>query len=101
MPPDEHSQPFVRVVGAAILDDLARPTSLLAARRTEPPALAGGWEFPGGKVDPGESPVEALHRELDEELGVVVVLGPAWRPRVATAAGRSARVTGWTCGSPR
>ena len=35
----------------------ARPTRLLAARRTEPPALAGGWELPGGKVDPGESPL--------------------------------------------
>ena len=43
------------VVGAAIVDDLARPARLLAARRTEPPALAGGWELPGGKVEPGES----------------------------------------------
>ena len=42
------------VVGAAIVDDLDRPTRLLAARRTGPPALAGGWELPGGKVDPGE-----------------------------------------------
>ncbi|WP_230208890.1 (deoxy)nucleoside triphosphate pyrophosphohydrolase [Nostocoides sp. HKS02] len=63
------------VVGAAIVDDLVRPTRLLAARRTEPPALSGGWEFPGGKVDPGETEQEALHRELREELGVEVVLG--------------------------
>lgn len=63
------------VVGAAIVDDLTHPTRLLAARRTEPAALAGGWEFPGGKVDPGEGPVEALHRELLEELGVEVALG--------------------------
>jgi 8-oxo-dGTP diphosphatase len=63
------------VVGAAIVDDLDRPTRLLAARRTGPPALAGGWELPGGKVDPGEDSVTALHREVREELGVLVELG--------------------------
>jgi 8-oxo-dGTP diphosphatase len=71
-PPD----PRVReVVGAAIVDDLGHPTRLLAARRTEPAALAGGWELPGGKVDEGETQVEAVHRELREELGVEVELG--------------------------
>ena len=63
------------VVAAAIVDDLDRPTRLLAARRTEPPALAGGWELPGGKVDPGETADEALHREIREELGVTVRTG--------------------------
>ena len=63
------------VVGAAIVDDLARPARLLAARRTEPPALAGGWELPGGKVEPGESPLSALHREVAEELGVSISVG--------------------------
>lgn len=74
--PERARFPSVRaVVGAAIVDDLERPTRLLSARRTEPPALAGGWEFAGGKVDPGETDEQALHRELAEELGVTVRLG--------------------------
>ena len=55
---------------------------MLAARRVEPRALAGGWEFPGGKVEPGEDPVTALHRELDEELRVRVRLGAELPPPV-------------------
>ncbi|MEU6063374.1 MULTISPECIES: (deoxy)nucleoside triphosphate pyrophosphohydrolase [Streptomyces] len=54
------------VVGAALFDD----ARLLAARRSAPPELAGRWELPGGKVEPGESPEAALVRELREELGV-------------------------------
>ncbi len=65
----------LEVVAAAIVDDLDRPSRLLAARRTEPPMLAGGWEFPGGKVDPGETPMAALHREIREELGVRIRVG--------------------------
>ena len=61
------------VVGAALLRD--DPPRVLASRRTEPPALAGLWEFPGGKVEPGEDEVSALVRELDEELGVRAVVG--------------------------
>lgn len=63
------------VVAAAILDDLTAPTRLLAARRSAPKTLAGAWEFPGGKVEPSESPAQGLQRELAEELGVAVRLG--------------------------
>ncbi|UYQ79153.1 NUDIX domain-containing protein [Glutamicibacter sp. JL.03c] len=63
------------MVAVAIVDDLAAPAKLLAARRNRPAALAGLWEFPGGKVEPGESEIAAVHRELSEELGVAVTLG--------------------------
>lgn len=48
---------------------------MLAARRSAPEALAGGWEFPGGKVEPGESHEAALLRECHEELGVRIAVG--------------------------
>jgi 8-oxo-dGTP diphosphatase len=59
------------VVGAAIIRD----GRVLAAQRSGPPSTAGRWEFPGGKVDPGESDEKALVRECHEELGIKVELG--------------------------
>ncbi|MGW7264193.1 (deoxy)nucleoside triphosphate pyrophosphohydrolase [Streptomyces sp. NPDC054842] len=59
------TEPIV-VVAAALLSE----GRLLAARRSAPPELAGRWELPGGKVEPGEAPEAALVRELREELGV-------------------------------
>lgn len=61
----------VAVVGAALLRD----GRVLASRRTQPPHLAGLWEFPGGKVEDGENDAQALRRELREELRVEVSVG--------------------------
>ena len=67
---------LVGVVGAALVRDVpGRGRCVLASRRTEPPAMAGLWEFPGGKVEPGESDEQALLRELREELRVVAEVG--------------------------
>jgi 8-oxo-dGTP diphosphatase len=59
------------VAGALISGSL-----LLVAQRARPPELAGLWELPGGKVAAGESDAGALARELHEELGVEVTVGP-------------------------
>ncbi|MCB8902895.1 MULTISPECIES: (deoxy)nucleoside triphosphate pyrophosphohydrolase [unclassified Streptomyces] len=64
-------EPVVVVVAGALYDR----GRLLAARRSAPVELAGRWELPGGKLEPGESPEEALVRELREELGVEVEPG--------------------------
>ncbi|GAA4730271.1 (deoxy)nucleoside triphosphate pyrophosphohydrolase [Nocardioides endophyticus] len=65
----------IAVVGAAIV----RGGRVLTARRTTPPEAAGRWEFPGGKVEPGESPQAALVREIREELGCAVEV-TGWLP---------------------
>jgi 8-oxo-dGTP diphosphatase len=62
------------VVAAALVDGDGR---VLLAQRPPGKALAGLWEFPGGKLEPGETPEAALARELDEELGITApVLEP-------------------------
>ena len=57
------------VVAAALLDADGR---VLLAQRPPGKPLAGLWEFPGGKLDPGERPEDALIRELHEEIGITV-----------------------------
>lgn len=66
----ERPMPLI-IVGAAIIAD----GRVLACERAEPPEMAGKWEFPGGKLDPGEAEVEALIRECEEELGVRIEVG--------------------------
>ena len=62
--------PVLLVAAVALFD---RDGRVLIAQRPEGKAMAGLWEFPGGKVDPGETPEEALIRELREELAVDTV----------------------------
>ena len=61
----------IEVVGAVLVKD----DRIFAAKRGPGKSMAGLWEFPGGKIEPGETPQIALARELREELGVDVVVG--------------------------
>ena len=73
MPPTYSPQPtahgLIHVVAGALFDPAGR---VLIAQRPPGKHMAGGWEFPGGKVEPGEAPFAALKRELHEELGIDV-----------------------------
>lgn len=60
---------YLFVVAAALIDQNDR---ILVQKRPEGKSMAGLWEFPGGKVETGETPEAALSRELDEELGIDV-----------------------------
>lgn len=66
-PPQRAAKPVVLVAAAALIDSDGR---ILLAQRPEGKAMAVLWEFPGGKVGPGETPEYALMRELEEELGI-------------------------------
>lgn len=72
---------LMKHVVAAIIQ---RDNKLLICQRTRHQPFPLEWEFPGGKIEPGEKPEAALHRELEEELGILAVIGR----RVATISHR-------------
>ena len=65
--PEAPDLPIVLVAAAALINDKSQ---ILLAQRPDGKSMAGLWEFPGGKVEQGETPEFALMRELEEELGI-------------------------------
>jgi len=88
MPPERHvkTSRSPKVIVAAVIVTDGR---VLACERSAPPEVAGRWEFPGGKVEPGETDAQALARECAEELGVRVEVGERVGPDVPLARGRA------------
>jgi len=92
----------LRVVAAALWN---RAGELLIAQRPEGKAQAGRWEFPGGKIDGTESELDALRRELREELGIEVETARPLMRLDATYPGREIELSLWVVdaynGTPR
>lgn len=88
MPSEQYVKPAPspRVIVAAVIITGGR---VLACQRSAPPEAAGKWEFPGGKVEAGETDQQALARECSEELGITVEVGERVGPDVPLAHGRA------------
>ena len=85
-------KPGILVVAAALYDDDGR---VLIAERPVGKHMAGRWEFPGGKVNAGESEAQALARELREELGVAVVASRPFMRLAHSYADRDVELSMW------
>jgi 8-oxo-dGTP diphosphatase len=81
-------------VACAIIE---RDGTVLAAQRSAAMSLPLKWEFPGGKIEAGESPEECLTRELQEELGVTVRIGAALSPATHGYADVTVTLYPFTC----
>jgi 8-oxo-dGTP diphosphatase len=71
--PVEPEKPRARAVVAALI---LRGKEVFICQRKAGTAMGLQWEFPGGKIEPGETPEQALRRELEEELGIQAKIGP-------------------------
>ncbi|HSU18415.1 MAG TPA: (deoxy)nucleoside triphosphate pyrophosphohydrolase [Acidobacteriaceae bacterium] len=74
--PNGPGKPLRHVVAALILRGENSGREVLICQRRPDQPMGLKWEFPGGKVEPGESGPQALARELDEELGIRAIIGP-------------------------
>ncbi|HZY62674.1 MAG TPA: (deoxy)nucleoside triphosphate pyrophosphohydrolase [Edaphobacter sp.] len=69
-------RPLRLVAAALILRENADGLEVFICQRRPDQPMSLKWEFPGGKIEPGEGPEEALARELNEELGIAAIIGP-------------------------
>jgi mutator protein MutT len=95
--PNPSSNPVPAPVIPVVAGLVFRDGRLLITRRPPGTHLAGHWEFPGGKLDPGEDWLPALHRELREELAIEVETGPLVEDLVHEYPGKQVHLRFYQC----